>query len=490
MQLRAGNTPSLGAYAVRLSDDRASLFIRKTSVAYILLRSSPWSGRVATDVLKDLFAGIPRGSDLVVTLDESLTDLTIEHPAAARGIEIFETPEDITIKIDDERHMRLFRMAIARNILDEVDTTLGKFASQFKMRLLLRMPTDDFPFFISTDLKTKRIFYTRWASRINCTSTSQKYLLLDASTNERSFESLQSVEKKVAKFLANAHTAKTDLHIADVLEKTAKFSELPKDIAQYEAVAQTVAETIAPPIVKAPSKGFAAELRARFSYPARQISLVPIDLILLCDDTLQTAFAAALVAKTGLDDRRVLEMGAFRRKLRSSFAIFSGDISVVEANFLPISMAQADTINHDMSAALTNAVAAALVVGVELVDVQSLTVIKELLQKHGPVKSITVISNGVHPIEPEMLDFINDWQIETRIIEYSFGKTGFDNSIRKTKTKRLVLSRVDQTMLKQILADDICVTEITAEKSLQSAHMRDVFKWVSEAKAALTQFFK
>ena len=490
MQLRASNIPSLGAYAVKLSDDRASLFIRKTSVAYILLRSSPWSGRGASEVLKDLFAGIPRGSDLVVTLDESLTDLTIEHPAAARGIEIFETPENITIKIDDERHMRLFRMAVARNILDEVDTTLGKFANQFKMRLLLRIPTDDFPFFISTDLKTKRIFYTRWASRINCSATSQKYLLLDASINERSAENLRTVDKKVASFLANAHTAKTDLHISDILEHTAKFTELPKDVAKYEEFAKSAAVTTVKPPEKAPPKGFVAELRDRLTSATRQITPSPIDLILLRDDTLQTAFAAALVAKVALNQRCVIEMGAYRRKLRSSFAIFSGEIAVVEANSLPISSANTSAINQEMTTALTDASAAALVVGVELVDLQSLSVIKGLMPKHGPVRSITVISDGIHPIDSALLDYINDWDVETRIIEYSFGKTGFDNSIRKTKTKRLVLSRVDQTMLRQLLADDISVLEITDDKRLQSAHMRDILKWVTEAKSALNQFYK
>ena len=386
------------AYLLKIEEDEFNIFRKSGNSSYSLALKVPYSKGQIKQKLTSALNDLPNKSEVCVILANSMSHTKRRKYVIQSGFAV-EGRKSISIVPDDLRNTGIVKFEISKNTISKMIEVVEAVERRLTISLLLRVPSVSFPY--SIYIETARGMETEGSvlSRISCFKNDGVFLVYSKGII------LSGLDKSVQVPLSTQNSAPIKsimLHIGR------KFKNL-----NHPAFGKLKSTLF--PIVVGPSKRINSKLNSEIVTPKAWLSIFhhvneffiskiltggrtqspSVDIIVINDEFPQTAFFAATAIKNSLTSDCVVEMGAFRATMRSSFSSFFAAAVVVETNNLPLSDESANATIHSLMQKTKNDKNFVLVLGKELTENPSFQNLLTSLCINYHISSISVFGYDV-----------------------------------------------------------------------------------------------
>lgn len=280
---------------ISLGPDGIVLYRRRMGVRFTVLQSAPWDEEKPGDCLGQVTQALPAGGHLDLVLDDRFSLLSTAGEAQdPLPLNVVQSDGVLTVTGRDAASLAIFSLSLGIETILETLQRFAPFNGRIE-RLIVRMPSKEFRTFVYLDWQT----LTADPVRVD-------------------------LALKVAPCIFVPHLVAGEAAQTQIGVPTAQTMPAPTPLPFLTPPPVTGAAPMAPSAPPQPPAAQAAKARRTLT------------LILPLSDDLRTSFLGFgySVGASG-DAARVLEIGAFRRNLRSSYSRLMGGTDVVDLKSQP-----------------------------------------------------------------------------------------------------------------------------------------------------------
>ena len=375
---------------VNLGPDGISIYRRRVGVYFSLQQAAPWRDDDPNALMGQIAVALPEGSYFDVLLDHRFSILKLEGLAQGpQSSKVIQTAEVLTLSGRDTASMTTFGLSIGVETIYEAIEHFAPF-DQWIKRLILRMPSKDFRTFVYLDWDLLRVD----PSRIDLAVKVETCIFVPRLASEIYVERAGAVE---AELIAPSPEVSLALSLPvlateePAVEPSVELKELEPAVLAHQPLSgdmENVTQIDVPVLLPKPG------------VQGRTMTMI----IPLSDD-LRTSFLGfgySVGAATG--QARVLEIGAFRHNLRSSYSRLMGGTDVVDLKAQPPTADVVLDLVNVLNGALAQQNGVTCFVGSEVLSAEVLEIFR-IFAEDSDLAIHAVICSAAAPSD-EMMNFI------------------------------------------------------------------------------------
>lgn len=487
------------SFLVRIESDKIELLQKNGEASFLLLRKVSSSRKIFQENFLKLVIDVPRDAPICVTLGNSMSAL-IHNIPRLQGNYVTEDKKNLNIAAHLNSKSNSFKLTVSRSFLKELRVLLNDRSQVTSIFILFRMPSVNLPLSIFVDLSSKPIVGNNLAPHVTCLKSDgifQTYsrgiigssnanstaIPLEVISDEKETFPLLMFAKSIlavcVKHIANINPTNWLGGAKQMLRDTGEHgTRLATAARNFVSKAPTLRQAIASQDFKQPLAGL-----RQYVAPARPHA----DIVIINDDSTQTAFCVTLMLKHAYSDRFVVELGAYREKIRSKFSLFFGAAKVLETNNLPLTLNDAGLALDQLIEITENKPKVTLVIGKEIFTNPSFQNLMSSLMQQCVIKSISVFGFDNVSISKDMASYMAEQCNSITLV--TCGKRENPTSIPAIHEgfNTVVLSNIKFEDLKEINRGNATVekllSRLESNKDAATARLRpltNLDKWVDQ----------
>lgn len=341
-------------YLVSYDSSEINLFKRIGASSFSLTLNVPCDETKCFSKLVNILNDLPINSAVCVILGKTMSRIRELRKTGDTSV-ILDGNKNFSVILNDKCNNNGVKFDIEKSDISKLISKLNETSLNLKISIMLRSPSPGFPYSIYTELNSGKTHGGRLASRIVCHRNDgilmfyskgiigsglekSEYIPLEILNGSLfKYKVISSVEK--FKTISRKFAAPIFLNAnADFLDSKANsYSEnLTSKIRNFKSVAQIKVRKFLPSLKE-----------YLYDRLMKKDACPPVDVIVVCDPSAQTACCTAMTIDKSFNADLIIELGAFREKMRSNFFLYCGSAVVVETNNLPLTMDDAhSTVGH------------------------------------------------------------------------------------------------------------------------------------------------